>query len=166
MANDTASSLDRFRTAQAQRHAGFEQALAEVRAGGKRSHWIWYILPQLAGLGQSSMSRAYGIDGRAEAEGYLQDPVLAARYLEIVTAIADQLARGVRLEDLMGSSIDAQKLTSSLTLFGDVAEDLFAKEGAADHGAIHRVSQDVLEAAAREGYGACAFTRRHLEART
>ena len=162
----TGRSLERFARAQESPTAGFESALQEIRSGGKRGHWMWYILPQLAGLGQSSMSRAYGIDGRAEAEGYLQDPVLAARYLEIVTAIADQLARGVRLEDLMGSSIDAQKLTSSLTLFGDVAEDLFAKAGAAGHGAIRRVSQDVLEAAAREGYGACAFTRRHLEART
>jgi hypothetical protein len=68
------------------------------------------------------MSRTYAIADRAEAEAYSHDPVLSERYLEIIAAIADQLERGVGLEDLMGSAIDAQKLASSLTLFGDVAE--------------------------------------------
>lgn len=162
MANDTRSRLDRFHDAQDGRQSGFDQALAEIRAGGKRSHWIWYILPQLAGLGESRMSRTYAIADRAEAEAYLRDPVLCERYLEIIAAIADQLARGVALEDLMGSAIDAQKLASSLTLFGDVAARLSESEGVPSHGAIARAARDLLTATAAQGFPACNFTRRGL----
>ena len=163
MADDTRSRLDRFHQAQDRRHAGFVEALAEIRAGGKRTHWIWYILPQLAGLGRSSMSQAYAIADRSEAESYLRDVVLCERYHEIISAIADQFARGARLEDLMGSSIDAQKLASSLTLFGDVAARLSEREGLPSHGAIARTAHDVLTAAAGEGFPACSFTRQRLE---
>ena len=163
MADDSRSRLDRFHQAQDQRHAGFVEALAEIHAGGKRSHWIWYILPQLAGLGESSMSRTYAIADRAEAEAYLRDPVLCERYLEIISAIADQLARGGRLEDLMGSSIDTQKLASSLTLFGDVAARLFEREGLPSHDAIARTARDVLKTAAGQGVPACSVTRQRLE---
>ena len=162
MANDTRSRLDRFHDAQDGRQAGFAQALAEIRAGGKQSHWIWYILPQLAGLGESSVSRAYAIADRAEAEAYLRDSVLHERYLDIISAIADQLARGVGLEDLTGSAIDAQKLASSLTLFGDVAARLSESEGVPSHGAIARLARDLLTAAAAEGFPARGFTRRAL----
>ena len=155
-------SLDRFRRAQESPDAGFESALQEIRSGGKRSHWIWYILPQLVGLGQSGMSRTYAIADRAEAEAYLHDPVLHERYLEIISAIADQLDRGVGLEDLMGSAIDAQKLASSLTLFGIVAERLSEGEGAASFGDIARTARDLLTAAAAQGFPACDFTRREL----
>lgn len=163
MADDTRSRLDRFHQAQDLRHAGFVEALAEIRAGGKRTHWIWYILPQLAGLGRSGMSQAYAIADRCEAESYLRDVVLCERYLEIISAIADQLARGARLEDLMGSSIDAQKLASSLTLFGDVAARLSEREGLPSHSVIARTAHDVLAAAAGEGFPACSFTRQRLE---
>lgn len=163
MADDTRPRLDRFHQAQDRRHAGFVEALAEIRAGGKRSHWIWYILPQLAGLGESSMSRAYAIADRAEAEAYLRDPVLCERYLEIIAAIAEQLARGGQLEEVMGSAIDTRKLASSLTLFGDVAARLFEPEGLPSHGAIARTAHDVLTTAAGQGVAACSFTRQRLE---
>src|SRR6476620_4444120 len=117
-------SLERFHSAQASPTAGYHTALAEIRRGRKTSHWIWYIFPQIEGLGRSSTARAYAIRNLAEACAYLRDPILRARYDEIVAAVSEQLARGVRMEDLMGSQIDALKLVSSLTLFRAAAEQL------------------------------------------
>src|SRR6478672_10232783 len=110
-------SLERFHEAQATHAAGYDTALAEIRAGGKRSHWIWYIFPQIEGLGRSSTARAYALQDLGEACAYLRDPILGARYEEIVAAVSEQLGRGIRVENLMGSQIDALKLVSSLTLF-------------------------------------------------
>jgi uncharacterized protein (DUF1810 family) len=66
--------LQRFHEAQASRSAGYDTALAEIRAGGKRSHWIWYIFPQIEGLGRSSTARAYAMQNLGEACAYLRDP--------------------------------------------------------------------------------------------
>src|SRR5437879_11177144 len=110
-------SLERFHEAQARHWAGYDTALAEIRAGGKRNHWIWYIFPQIEGLGRSSTARAYAIQDLGEACDYLRDPILFARYEEILAAVGEQLTRRIRLEDLMGGRIDALKLVSSLTLF-------------------------------------------------
>src|SRR4029434_3048123 len=107
-------SLERFHEAQANRWAGYDTALAEIRAGGKRSHWIWYIFPQIEGLGYSSTARAYALRDLGEACAYLRDAILRGRYEEISAAVNEQLNRGIRLEDLMGSQIDALKLVSSL----------------------------------------------------
>src|SRR5207253_2159454 len=106
-------SLERFHEAQAGRWAGYDTALAEIRAGGKRSHWIWYIFPQIEGLGRSSTARAYAMQD-LEACAYLRDPILRARYEEIVAAVSEQLVRGIRVEDLMAGRTDALKLVSSL----------------------------------------------------
>ncbi len=95
-------SLDRFHEAQASRSAGYDTALAEIRRGRKTSHWIWYIFPQLAGLGRSAMAEKYAIRDLAEACDYLRDPLLRARDEEITAAVSDQLARGLALEDLDG----------------------------------------------------------------
>ena len=118
------ATLQRFTSAQDAPHSGFDAALAEIRAGGKRSHWIWYIFPQLAGLGRSSIARTYAIRDLAEACDYLRDPLLRARYEEIAGVVSNQLARGRALEDLMGGSTDALKLVSSLTLFRAAAQNL------------------------------------------
>src|SRR5262245_10139509 len=124
------SSLERFKEAQDQHVTGFDSALSEIRAGGKRSHWIWYVFPQLAGLGRSALSQKYGLDGIAEAEDYLRDPVLRSRLLAIATAVREKLGqRGSTLERLMGSTIDVAKLVSSMTLFRAVAERLHGTEG-------------------------------------
>src|SRR6266568_5413660 len=96
-------SLERFHEAQAKRSGGYDTALAEIRAGGKRSHWIWYIFPQIEGLGRSSTARAYAMHDLGAACAYLRDPILRARYEEIVAAVSEQLVSGTRLEDLMGS---------------------------------------------------------------
>src|SRR4051812_44382679 len=105
-------SLERFHQAQASHSAGYETALAEIRAGQKRSHWIWYIFPQIQGLGRSSTARAYAVRDLDEARDYLNDPVLGTRYEEIARAVQEQLKAGVPLERLMGSEIDALKLVS------------------------------------------------------
>lgn len=110
-------TLQRFLDAQQE---DYEQALAEVKNGKKRSHWIWYIFPQLKGLGMSYNSQYYGISGREEAKAYLEHPVLGARLREITKALLDQ--QNVSAQDVFGS-LDAMKVLSSMTLFQEVATD-------------------------------------------
>jgi len=105
------TDLDRFVDAQAQ---VWPRALEEIRRGSRRSHWMWYIFPQIAGLGRSAMAQRYAIAGLDEARAYLAHPMLGPRYVECVSA----------LQDLIGSDpvavfgeVDAIKLRSSLTLF-------------------------------------------------
>jgi uncharacterized protein (DUF1810 family) len=121
-------SLERFHEPQANRSAGYDTALAEIRAGGKRSHWIWYVFPQIEGLGRSSTAQAYAIRDLGEACAYLSDPILPTRYEEIVAAVSEELLRGIGLEDLMGGRTDALKLVSSLTLFRTAAEQLAGED--------------------------------------
>lgn len=150
-------SLARFHEAQADMHAGYKTALREIRRGRKTSHWIWYIFPQLAGLGRSGMAEKYAIRDLAEACDYLRDPLLRARYEEITAAANDQLSRGRALEDLMGSRIDALKLVSSLTLFRAAAERM-AKDVPAFNNSLATAIEPVLTRAAAHGYPACVDT--------
>jgi uncharacterized protein (DUF1810 family) len=108
--------LERFVAAQ---NDVFSQALAELRAGAKRSHWMWFVFPQIAGLGQSAMARTYAIAGAEEARAYLAHPALGARLIEATAAVTS--TRG-SAEAILGG-IDAVKLRSSMTLFAAVAED-------------------------------------------
>ena len=149
-------SLERFHEAQAKRSGGYDTALAEIRAGGKRSHWIWDIFPQIEGLGRSSTARAYAIEDLARACAYLRDPILRARYEEIVAALSEQLVRGTRLEDLMGGRTDALKLVSSLTLFRAAAEQL-GREDPTFASLADRLGA-VLGQTSEQGYPACDFT--------
>ena len=103
--------LARFVSAQ---EGVYPQALAEVRRGAKRSHWMWFIFPQLAGLGSSEMAQRYSISGLDEARAYLAHPVLGPRYREIVGALQD--LEFTDAEQVFGW-VDKQKLRSSLTLF-------------------------------------------------
>ena len=151
-------ALDRFIDAQDRPHGGYTEALAEIRGGAKTGHWIWYVFPQLYGLGTSSQSRAYGIRGVAEAIDYLTDPTLRSRLLEISTAVRDQLRNGVPLDVVMGSSIDALKVVSSLTLFGGVAKQLACEDPSSDFDTLAGVAADICERAAREGYPPCERT--------
>jgi uncharacterized protein (DUF1810 family) len=124
---DDPFDLGRFVRAQA---GDYESALAEVRAGRKETHWMWYIFPQLAGLGSSPTARRYGITGRAEAEAYLAHPVLGPRLVEIAEAAL--AVEGRSANDIFGSPDDL-KLRSCATLFarvappGSVFERLLAK---------------------------------------
>lgn len=160
------AELARFHQAQADPDTGFARALAELQSGRKRSHWIWYILPQLAGLGHSSMAEHYGLQGVAEAQLYLRDPVLRNRLLAVARTLAGHLAREPvpPLRTLLGSTIDAQKTVSSLTLFRTVAEHLHAGEPHADHATLVELADAVLRAAAAQGFPPCAFTQAQLAA--
>lgn len=116
-----AYDLTRFLQAQEGRPEGsYSQALAEIKQGRKVSHWMWYIFPQMKGLGRSPMSEFYGISGVEEARAYLKDPVLGARLVEICNALlaldAEDIVR------VMGRP-DDKKLKSSMTLFEAAAED-------------------------------------------
>lgn len=158
------ADLQRFHEAQADSDTGFARALAELRSGRKRSHWIWYIFPQLAGLGQSRMAEHYGLQGVAEARDYLRDPVLRTRLLTITRVLAGHLSAQPcpSLKTLMGSMIDAQKTVSCLTLFRPVAERLHAEDPHADYAALAQLASAVLHAAAAQGFPACAFTAAQL----
>lgn len=157
--------LTRFTSAQESPDAGFESALREIRAGRKSGHWIWYVLPQLSGLGVSEMSRSFALRDADDAADYVRDPVLGPRLLAIVSAIDEQLAThpGLSVATLMGSEIDARKLVSSLTLFEPIARRLDVAVGPAWARALGETSRAVLERAAAEGYAPCAYTRGRLE---
>ena len=111
------NSLDRF--LEAQEHA-YAIALEEIKNGMKISHWIWFIFPQLRGLGRSDMAYKYGINGIEEAKEYLAHPVLSARLTEISEALL--VHKNKDIEYVMGG-IDAMKLRSSMTLFALVSEE-------------------------------------------
>jgi uncharacterized protein (DUF1810 family) len=111
--------LDRF--VRAQDESGtYDQALAELHRGRKVSHWMWFVFPQLAGLGRSSTARHYAIRSLAEAQAYLVHPVLGARLRECAAVVA--ALTGVGVEDVFGG-IDAVKLRSSMTLFARAAPE-------------------------------------------
>ena len=115
-------ALARFVAAQ---EGVYPQALAELGAGAKRSHWMWFVFPQLAGLGTSAMAQRYAIGSLAEARAYLAHPLLGARLRECTAAMLAHA--GARAEAILGS-IDAIKLRSSMTLFAQAgkADDPFA----------------------------------------
>jgi uncharacterized protein (DUF1810 family) len=117
--------LQRFVDAQ-EDAATYARALEELRAGRKRSHWIWFVFPQIAGLGQSPISQAYSIRSLKEARAYLAHPLLGPRLRECCEALlaADP---GASAERILGG-IDAVKTRSSMTLFhrADPSEEIFA----------------------------------------
>ena len=105
--------LDRFVLAQ---DAGgtYQRALDELREGTKRSHWMWFVFPQLAGLGQSPTARKYAVTGMDEAQAYLRHPVLGPRLVECAAVVA--ALEGRTAVQIFGG-IDERKLHSSMTLF-------------------------------------------------
>ena len=114
--------LQRFVEAQQRQ---FDTALGELKAGRKQSHWIWFIFPQLAGLGRSPTAQFYGIRSLLEARAYLAHTVLGDRYREAVRTVLDWADRKSAIEIL--GDVDALKLRSSLTLFEAASGDrLFA----------------------------------------
>jgi uncharacterized protein (DUF1810 family) len=139
----------------------FEAALAEITSGQKAGHWIWYVFPQLAGLGLSRMSQAYGIRDRAEAVEYLHDPILRSRLETITATAAKHIRAGVPIERLMGSGIDATKLVSSLTLFGTVAREL-ETQGEQLFAPLAKLADEILTAAESQGYPRCRYTLERL----
>lgn len=114
--------LDRFVAAQ---HPVFGRVREELSRGRKTSHWMWFVFPQVAGLGQSAMSQRYAIGSREEARAYLDHPVLGARLVECVELVLAVQARSAH--DVFGSP-DDMKFRSCLTMFAEVAgDDLFRR---------------------------------------
>ena len=109
--------LSRFHAAQAR---DYDTALSEIRAGRKRSHWMWYIFPQIRGLGFSSTAQYYALSGLGEAKAYLADPVLRQRLLEISGALLELDSSDP--SQVMGYPDDL-KLRSSMTLFAQADPD-------------------------------------------
>ena len=111
--------LERFVSAQNQADT-FATAAAELRAGAKRSHWMWFVFPQIAGLGQSPTSRRYAIASLDEARAYMAHPVLGPRLIDCARILCE--LGGRTAQDIFGG-IDAIKLRSSMTLFARAAPD-------------------------------------------
>ena len=148
---DVPIDLERF-----ERHHpdDFERAMDEIESGQKRTHWMWFILPQITSLGRSQMAIEYGINSVEEAEAYLRHPTLGRDYVRIVEAIWNQVVQhGVGAAELMGKPDDL-KLVSSLTLFGAIARHL-------DESAFAMLAgqcDGILVAARVEGLGPCLAT--------
>jgi len=123
----------------------YDRALAELRAGRKRTHWMWYIFPQLAGLGRSVMAQRYAISGLPEAQAYLRHDVLGPRLVACATAVRDLEGRSAH--EIFGSPDDL-KLRSCATLFAQVSADrVFAQlqqqyfDGQGDPDTLRRLRQ-------------------------
>ncbi len=109
--------LQRFVDAQAQT---YDQALREVRAGAKRTHWMWFVFPQLAGLGRSAMAQRFAISGLPEAQAYVRHPTLGPRLVEVARALT---ALDTTDPAEVFGAVDSMKLRSSMTLFAHAAPD-------------------------------------------
>jgi uncharacterized protein (DUF1810 family) len=109
----------RFVDAQ-EREGTYAQALEELRAGQKTTHWIWFVFPQAAGLGESATARLFAIDSLEEAKAYLEHPLLGPRLRECSQALLDVSGKTAR--EILGET-DATKLRSSMTLFANAAPD-------------------------------------------
>lgn len=119
------NDINRFIEAQNESHWGWETALKEITDGKKTSHWIWFIFPQIRGLGYSYNSNYYGISDKTEAEAYLNHPVLGSRLREITKALLEHKDKDPN--SILGS-IDAQKVRSCMTLFDTLSpNDIFAQ---------------------------------------
>ncbi|WP_064697263.1 DUF1810 domain-containing protein [Rhizobium aegyptiacum] len=130
MAGNIDYNLERFIHAQ---NGVYEQALSELKAGRKTSHWMWFIFPQISGLGTSAMAEKYAIRSAEEAAAYLADPILSSRLLRCAEAILSVDRRSAR--EILGSPDDL-KLRSSMTLFAAVSE-----HGSPFHRVIERLYQ-------------------------
>ncbi len=140
-------NLQRFLNAQAARYGSYAAALEEIRQGRKVSHWIWYVFPQIQGLGHSYNARYYALESLDEARAYLSDEVLGARLREISEALL--VHREMSARGILGD-IDAVKVRSCMTLFDLVSpNDVFRRvldtfyEGRVDNSTLELVGVDV-----------------------
>ena len=155
-------TLKRFHEAQRRKSQGrstYDIAHAEIYAGKKVSHWIWYIFPQLKVLGKSENALYYGINDLQEACDYLNDSVLFMRYHTMVMLAHSKLGAGVPIHVLMGGAVDANKLVSSLTLFRAAARHLVSINDGSSHelDMLAQQCDDILQ-----HHGACKRTLEHI----
>jgi uncharacterized protein (DUF1810 family) len=148
------SDLERFHDGY---RSDFDQALSEINRGRKSSHWMWFMFPQVTGLGSSPTAALYAIRDRAEAEAFLNDSALGPGYRTLVDAVWQQvIGRGVTVRELFGRP-DDHKLVSSLTLFAGIASDL------GDEWALTVAkAAEVLDRAESQGLPRCPTTQRFL----
>jgi uncharacterized protein (DUF1810 family) len=141
----------------------YQTAVSELRRGQKHSHWIWYIMPMMAGIGYSHMCQTYGVQSLDHATAYLLHPVLGPRLAEVVGVVHGQVCeRNVQLQRLMGSDVDALKAVSCLVLFRAAAEplvDITAPFNVVD---FRDQAKRVLDAV-QASYPACPFTTDYLK---
>lgn len=164
-------SVDHFRLAQQNEWSGFEVALQEIQQGCKRGCWMWYIFPQITGLGQSSMSQRFSIQNRAHAFMYLDDKELCGNLLEMTRAVAIQIRRGATINQLV--HWDQAKLISSLTLFEIVANEAagvdHAKKKSHESSSLEELSSlchSILQmVCSKHGYSRCQHTLDVLRSR-
>lgn len=159
----SSASLERFLEAQNAPIDGFATALKELRSTGKVSHWMWWVFPQLDGLGKTAVSKKYAIRDLAEAREYLAHPLLRSRLTEVTRVVAERLAATMPLPELMGSTIDSLKLLSSMTLFEAIASR-FTVDGTRDeYATLAAACCQVLAFAQQQGYSRCSFTLARLD---
>ena len=154
--------LERFVAAQ-DRGGTYKRAVAELRGGAKVSHWMWFVFPQVAGLGFSAMSQRYAISGRAEAQAYLSHPVLGPRLTECARIVAG--TEGRTADDIFGP-VDSMKLRSSMTLFalaaGEAGGAVFRQvldryfDGVPDEATVARLLRSHPRCARRSQPGPCS----------
>jgi uncharacterized protein (DUF1810 family) len=158
----TVPSVDLTRFADGYR-SSYATALGELEGGRKRSHWMWYVFPQIAGLGLSPTAAHYAIADRAEAAAFLGDPQLGPGYRRLVDAVwAQVVSGGMTVRALFGAP-DDQKLVSSLTLFAGIADDA-DDVGDPDWARFRTRAAAILDAAEAQGLPRCAATQRFLAA--
>lgn len=152
------SNLKRFLDIQENGNT-YNKAKREIDRGRKTSHWIWYIFPQISGMGNSSTAKKYAVADFAEACEYLKNPTLFNRYYEILSSVHSQLKQKTDAKILMGSEIDALKLTSSLTLFEAAAEHLSQSEPQkAEYQKLAALCSDTLKILDEQNFKKCKFT--------
>lgn len=150
-------------------HNNYANALAQLKQGHKTGHWIWYIFPQISGLGQSATAREWELKDIHEACAYLHHPQLLAHYREILVVVDEKLQQGLPIAALMGGHPDDFKLISSVTLFSAAAECLATDSATADTDArsyqhLAVVCHRVLSAVQQQNYPPCEFTLHRLAA--
>jgi uncharacterized protein (DUF1810 family) len=163
------TKADRFLRAQASTSAGYDVAVGELRAGRKQGHWIWYIFPQLEGLGRSDIAERFAIESADAAARYIAHQQLGTRLLAAmqVLQLLVKPPHEIDLTVLMGGRLDAQKMVSSLTLFGFVAQTMADDPDtsvAMRARAIVATSNELLQHAEQQGLARCRFTLTALSA--
>jgi len=147
--------LDDVRQAQLSGTIGssFAVALGEIQRGAKTSHWVWYVFPQIPGLGSSSLNRRFAVPSPAAAEAFLRDPTTGPNFQRIVASAVDHLEAGITLRALLGD--DVRKFVSSTTLFEAVSRHASLEQ-------VANLTEAALSAARREGFSSCEVTKSWL----
>jgi uncharacterized protein (DUF1810 family) len=144
--------LERFAVAQ-ERGGTYQRAVAELHAGAKVSHWIWFVFPQIAGLGMSAMSQEFAISSMAEARAYLAHPVLGPRLRECARIVVGTEGRSA--ERIFGP-VDAMKLRSSMTLFAVAADADEAAASPSSGQAPGEAERNIFRAVLEKYFGGAA----------